>query len=384
MTSQTILQYQWPYLLTFFPCEAELATSARQTGAIKRRRAVDSASTLLRLVLAYGFGGLSLRSTAAWAEASELASISDVALLKRFRKSTPWLGHLLAVKLAERAAPPSDTAGQLQLRIVDATTVSRPGSIGTDWRVHLCFNLRTLTIEHAELTDHTGAENLSRFHIRPGEVVLGDRGYASRPGLYSVIQSRGDFVVRLGWRNVPLQNLDGTQFDLFRALRSLPEAFPKGFSVRLAPDRERRIPTIPVRLVAVRKTEAAATESRDKILREYRNKGKIPDPHTLEVASYVFVATSLSENVMPAAQVLDLYRFRWQIEMAFKRMKGIVELDALPAKEPLLSKMIILSKLLAALLLDDFTERFLSFSPWGYPLAQMPTIDLAHSKSPVR
>jgi hypothetical protein len=31
---------------------------------------------------------------------------------------------------------------------------------------------------------------------------------------------------------------------------------------------------------------------------------------------------------------LTLYRFRWQIELAFKRMKSLAGLAALPAKKP--------------------------------------------------
>ena len=54
--------------------------------------------------------------------------------------------------------------------------------------------------------------------------------------------------------------------------------------------------------------------------------------------------------------------------MAFKRLKGLLQLGLLPAKDTQLARTIIYSKLLAALLLDDFTERFLSFSPWGYRL----------------
>jgi len=58
-----------------------------------RLREVDSASTLLRLALAYGFCQMSLRQTAAWAEAAGIARISDVALLKRLQKA----GHGSAI-----------------------------------------------------------------------------------------------------------------------------------------------------------------------------------------------------------------------------------------------------------------------------------------------
>jgi IS4 transposase len=65
---------------------------------------------------------------------------------------------------------------------------------------------------------------------------------------------------------------------------------------------------------------------------------------------------------------MDFYRFRWQIELAFKRMKSILNLDELPAKDPALARTVLYAKLLAALLVEDFTTHFLAISPWGYTL----------------
>lgn len=380
MNSQTVLEYQWSYLLSFLPAESELEKTARECGAFRRRRAVDSASELLRLALAYGFCGLSLRQTAAWAEVAGVASISDVALLNRLRSADRWLGHLLGNKLAERAATSLNAPRSLRLRIVDATTVSKPGSTGTDWRVHLGFDLATLAIDHVELTDARGGETLCRFTFEPGDVVVGDRGYAHRRGLWSVLSSGADFLVRLNWQNIPLQRPNGRKFEVLDALRSLPEARVGEFAVRVTPQRKEGIPAIAARLVAVRKSEAAAEESRRRVLKERSKKGRAVDPRTLEAASYVFVLTSVPEERMDAAQVLEAYRLRWQIELAFKRLKSLLHLNELPARDPALARSYIFAKLLAALLLEDFTDHFLSFSPWGFRLVRAPTEPLADSK----
>ena len=66
-------------------------------GAIKRTRVIKTAAQLLRLVLAYVLSGLSLRSTAAWAEAAGAASFYDVALLKRLKGCGPWLAELVGI-----------------------------------------------------------------------------------------------------------------------------------------------------------------------------------------------------------------------------------------------------------------------------------------------
>jgi hypothetical protein len=358
------LEYQWPYLLTLLPPLEELEASAYDTSALSRRRCVDSASTLLRLVLAYGFCGFSLRQTAAWAETAGVASLSDVALLKRFRASHAWLGQLLAGKLAERAAFPSLS---LRLRLFDATTVSRPGSTGTDWRLHLSFDLARMTVDHFQLSDHTLGESLSNFLLTPGEVAVADAGYSHRAGLWHVHRSGAAFLVRINWQNTPLQHRDGSPFDILQMLRSLPDAAPFSCPVHIAADRSRQIPALAARFVAVRKSEEAAAAARQRVLHERSRKGGKVDPRTLEAAGYIFVLTSLAES-FTAEQILDLYRFRWQVELAFKRLKSILHFDQLPAKDPDLARTVLYAKLLAALLLEDYTTKFLAIFPWGYPL----------------
>jgi hypothetical protein len=368
MDAHVAIEYQWPYLLTFLPSGEELERTAKETGALLRKRGVPSAEALLRLALAYGFCGLTLRQTAAWAQVAKVAEVSDVALLKRLRSADSWLGLILGLKLAERAPPPLAT-GKRRLRLVDATTISRPGSAGIDWRVHLGFDLSTLAIDQIELTDVTGGETLSRFALQPGEVVVGDRGYAHRKGLRSVIDSGAEFVVRLNWQNLPLQDGRGRSFDLLEFLRQLPEVEAGEANVLVAPSAKDGIPALPARIVAVRKSEAAAEASRDRVLKERSKKSRSVDPRTLESAGYVFVLTSLPAEVLSAAEVLEVYRFRWQVELAFKRLKSLLHLGDLPARDPPLARSFIFAKLLAALLLEDFTDWFLVFSPWGYRLA---------------
>jgi hypothetical protein len=374
MRAQESLERQWPYLLSFLPSEEVLEATAKSYGAIQRLRAVDRASTLLRLALVYGFCGFSLRQTAAWAEATEVASLSDVALLKRFRKAPDWLGHLLAVKLTERVTP--IPAKARRLRLIDATTVCAPGSKGTDWRVHLDFDPGALAISEIQLTQVEGGESFFRYEFDPGELVVADRGYAHRPGLHHVLEAGAQFIVRWNWSNVPLQQPGGKQFHLLETLRALPEAQAKAFELEIQPDAREHLAAVPVRLVAVRKSEEAAEESRKKAMQEAVRKGRKIQPETLELASYVLVLTSTTADDFSPEEILDTYRFRWQIELVFKRLKSLLHLDELPAKDPELARTFLYSKLLAALLLEDLTRNYLALSPWGFRL-RSPTLALA-------
>jgi hypothetical protein len=379
MRATDVFEYEWDFLASFLPAEDYLIRTATETGAILRKRNVHEASTLLRLALAYGFCSMSLRQTAAWAQAANVAILSNVALLKRLRASADWLGHLLALKLAERAPPPSLQHPTRRLRLVDATTISRPGSTGTDWRVHLGFDLAALRIDHVHLTDASGGETLRRFPCAPGEIVCGDRGYSHRPGLHSVLTAGADFLVRLNWQTLPLQDPTGEPFRIPEALRALDPVQPGEFPVLIAPSPKDGIPAVPARLLVVRKSEHAAAQSREKALRERAEKRRGIDPRTLEAAEFIMVLTSVATDLLSTAEGLEVFRFRWQIELAFKRLKSLLELDRLPAKDPPLARSILYAKLLGALLLDDLTNEFLAFSPWGHRLRQASSVGVAHS-----
>jgi len=354
--SHPLLVQEWDRVVAMIPLDLEKTAKADQ--ALQRRREVRSAQDLLRLVLAYALCDWSLRLVAAWATIMELCCISDVALRKRLRAARKWLGRLVASCLL---------SGQLalarpgvRLRIVDATSISWPGSAGTDWRAHLCFNLGQLCLDAVEVTDVHGGESLARFALQPGEIVLADRGYARRPGLSGVLAAGAQFVVRIGWCILPLQaDTTGTALDLLAWLRQLPAMGPAQRSVWV----ETATGTYPLRLIAGRLPQAAVEQARRRIRRQASKKGRTPKKETLKAAAFIMVVTNLPAEAWPAAQVLELYRIRWQVEIAIKRLKSIWHLDHLRAKDPDLVQTYLLGKLLGALLGDALTGKVHSCFP---------------------
>jgi len=349
----------WKYLLSMLPKGLDLAKTALECGALILPRVIRDPETLLRLVFAYACCRLSLQQTSLWAAGQNLVQMSRVALMNRLRQSSVWLGLLLKATLAERVG--GLVAEGLRLRLVDATTVPIPGSRGTDWRVHVGFDLGSLSIDSLEVTGAEGGETYGRFAVQGREVLIGDRGYAHRRGLWFLVQSGAYFLLRLNWQNMPLQDLQGQPFDLFQALRQAGEEEAIEFSVQTAPTRG--IPAMPARLVVLRKSPQAAEEARRKLLKEAKKKGKKVNPRTLEAADYFFVLTSVPAEDLTAAQVLEVYRYRWQIEMTFKRLKEMLPLRQVPTKDPDLGKTYLYANLLAALLTEDLARNFLAFSP---------------------
>jgi len=83
-----------------------------------------------------------------------------------------------------------------------------------------------------------------------------------------------------------------------------------------------------------------------------------------ESNKYILVATSLGKEEATAAQVLGLYRMRWQIELAFKRLKSLFGYSDLPAKNPQSVKAWFYGKLLLAALCETLVNAG-RFSPSG-------------------
>src|SRR5215212_4147434 len=124
------LEAQWPDLVAAVSAAIDLEATARTSGALIRRREIRSAETLLRLALAYGPGGLSLRTAAAWAGISGLADLSDTAVMKRLRQAADWLGEIAGALLrgaaAAASAPLDGPQPGRRLRIADGSMITGP------------------------------------------------------------------------------------------------------------------------------------------------------------------------------------------------------------------------------------------------------------------
>jgi len=351
---------EWGHVLSLMP--GDLEQSCRDTLALSRRRQVVSASDLLRLCLAYGLCDMSLRQVAAWAATIGLAQLSDVAVLKRLRGAADWLGHLVAQWLVERGLTTAVPRGAI--RIVDATSVSAPGSRGTDWRLHVGFDLGAERITSVELTGPGGGETLRRHRLSAGEIAVADRGYATRLGLASVLGRGAHVVVRGHLSALPLRTRAGRRLDLAALLGTLGPNEVGDWPVQL--DEGGRLYAL--RLVAIQKSAAAADKERKRIRTKARRNGRRVAPGTLAAAAYIFVLTDLAPERASALEVLELYRLRWQIELVFKRLKSLLRLDALRAKDPRLARTYLMAKILGALVVEEMTGAALAFFPWGFRL----------------
>ena len=124
---------------------------------------------------------------------------------------------------------------------------------------------------------------------------------------------------------------------------------------------------IPGRVCAVRKSNAATEKSRRKVMASRTRKGHLVRPETVEAAGYVFVFTTLDRR-FSSSTVLEVYRGRWQVELAFKRLKSIIGLGHLKKTDLEAARAWLHGKLLVAFVIEALIAAGERFSPWGYPI----------------
>lgn len=351
----------WSRIVDRLGGTAALAASALAHGAFQRPRGVRSASDLLRLCLMYGPGGHSLRGLSTLSSSCGVASVSDVALLKRIRGSADWLEALCRTALADAARGFDASLDGRVIRIVDGSRLQGPG--GQAWRLHLCYDPAGGRLVEAVITTLGQGERLDRHAVRPGEIRLADRGFPQPDGLKNVLAAGAEVLVRLTWNSLRLSDAAGQPLDWLALFAQASEAGALDLPVRLLKAHARFTP-LELRLLVIRKPPEAAAQARAKASRASRkNQHRRTDPRTLAGAEHLVLITSLQAQDFPIERLAALYRLRWQIELAFKRLKSILHIDRLPARDDALARAWLQAHLLFALLVDDATAELADFPP---------------------
>lgn len=375
MENIEILNYEddWEVLTSFFPDGWE--EKAKELGALLRCRKFLDAESLLRTLLIHLADGCSLRETTVRARKGNIVSISDVALLKRLKVSGEWLRWMASqIMNTWIAKQPSAVFGKgLNIRVVDGSTIQEPGATGSTWRIHYSIRLPSLQCDEVFVTSPKIGESFKHFTVHPGDLFLGDRGFAHRAGISHVVNGGGDVIVGLNLTNIPLVKNNGKPFTLLPKLRTLTGKKLGNWNVWVPYENA----MIPGRVCALKKNKRAAEKARRKMLRENSRKGRNVKPETVEAAGYIFVFTTFDRRFGPVS-ILEMYRGRWQVELTFKRLKSIIGIGHLKKFDLEAAKAWIHGKLLVAFLIEALIVAGESFFPWGYPICkEVPKVTLS-------
>jgi len=248
--------------------------------------------------------------------------------------------------------------GGYEMVCVDGSSISGPGSDGTDVRLHVVLRLSDLRVLNTEVTDVTGGETARRFFWSEGQLVIADRGYANPPGVAWVKSKGADILVRLNRSSLPVFDEQDQKRDKpidvlawcreltgHRATQRVVTVLHRDGTVGSKSISK----AISGRLVGFRLPAKEAEEARDRARKEHG--ADITEEH-LEAAAYVILFTTAPAERLSAARCVEAYRLRWQVELQLKRWKSICHFDKLPNYRDDTMLSWVTAKVLLGLLLD--------------------------------
>ena len=103
-----------------------------------------------------------------------------------------------------------------------------------------------------------------------------------------------------------------------------------------------------------------------------------------EYAEFIMVLSSAAPARLSCFAALELYRGRWLVELAFKRLKSLLDAGHVPKESDASARSWMQAKILSALLIDrtlwegEFTTGLLLyFLPGAHEMTDMPDINAA-------
>lgn len=334
------------------------------SNVLKGQRKDKEPETLMHVLMLHLFCGYSLRETSAVSSAAGIASLSDVALLKRLRKSKPMFQALCSEMFG--AVSHNDDFAGFNIRLIDGTILKEPGQFGTQWRMHYSFSVPGMFCDAFELTQAKGegtGEGLEKFSVNPNDVFVADRGFCRFGCFDHVAKGDGYSCIRWNSRSLPLYNEDGSSFDVNSFLKSMQrEGMCAEDTVYIQGNRPGE--KLKCRICAIKKNEDAAAQARKELRQNSSRRGTTPTALTIMVCDFIILITTLPDDAFSLREVLELYRIRWQVELVFKRFKSILKIGAIPKYSEESTEAWIYGKMFVALLIERLSSRLGAFSPW--------------------
>jgi hypothetical protein len=201
------------------------------------------------------------------------------------------------------------------------------------------------------VTKQSVGESLTNFEFQKGDIVFGDRAYGTITGIEHCLKCSCDFILRLKNKSFKLFTADNKEIKLHKLLDEVGQDCKEFLVYYKNSDSQ----LCPLRLCAVKKTAEQQEYERKRDQRFESKKQYKLSKETKYTHNYFFVVTSLGEE-FSCEEIMSLYRLRWQVEIAFKRLKSLLEFGALPTRTGDSCETWLNAKMLFAVLIEKIDD----------------------------
>jgi len=326
--------------------------AARACGFIKRKRRFSGAEFVRTLVFGWlGRPGASIENLA------EKLGISGSALQQRLtREASEFLRLVFTRALEEMLSSRSARIPLLAkfngVYLEDCTTISLPAALANEFpgcggsdeesgkaalRLFTSYELKTGTLQQVARAEGRGSDSvIARVHagnLPCGALRIRDLGFFdrqllekdTRAGIYWISRLPAGMTVRAGaGRFVQISEFLGTQ----------PECVNNLDCWLWVGQDDNATQSLRCRLMAIRCSPDVAARRRQKLHEKARRKGRIASQRQLQMGDWTVLITNVPERILSFAEAWELYCSRWQIELLYKRWKGLGGLQVSTRMKP--------------------------------------------------
>ena len=331
-----------------------------ELGVIQRQRGIRTPADLMMLSLFHLNNGCSLMEVSEVSRLLKMGEFSDVAFMKKFGKCTEWfkwVSEQLSPKMVADYEKPSYLE-KFRVIAFDGSKVIEKGSSGQTFNLHYGIDIFKMCSADYKITKEEIGEKLSNFSLVKGDLAIADRAYGTIGGIEHCIENDADYILRLRTGCFKVYDENEAGIDFLTQFEGLDFEQCKDFSGFVKTNSRKKLP---VRICVKRKSKESCEQSLRRLRRRESRKGQKLSGETIRFNEYIVLATSLPDSVS-ACDILETYRYRWQVEMFFKRLKSILDFGELPKKKENSSLAWLNGKLMVALLIEAFLSAS-SFSP---------------------
>jgi hypothetical protein len=252
--------------------------------------------------------------------------------------------------------------------VLDSTVITLPDALAGRWqgcggngaqaavKVQAVWDLTRGTLARLDLCpgrEHDSGSAAQWTCWPEGSVRVTDLGYVNRT-VFARLQAAGVLVVSRLKVGTQVADCQGRPLDLLTTLRQRPSD---------AHDLAIRLDGTPWRVIALPAPAEVATTRRRKLREAANRRGQVVSQAQWDWAEWTVLLTNASPAQLSAAEVLTLYRARWQIELLFKLWKEHGRVDEVRSQHPWRIACEVLAKLLAVV----FAHWLLVATAWAMP-----------------
>lgn len=205
---------------------------------------------------------------------------------------------------------------------------SKTGQAATG-RIQCRIELKSGTTSHLEIQSFRDNDQKFASHIlhilRAGDLVIRDLGYCVL-WVFRLIGFLGGFFLSRYRFNTNIYDPDtGEQIDLIKKLRKANKNKQNTFELDILIGKKEQLP---VRLIAIKVPQNIAQHRRRKASKN-RNKKANHSKEYMEFLGWTIFITNVAPEVWTPQEMLQVYGFRWRIEIVFKAWKSQFKFEKL-------------------------------------------------------